>query len=157
MMISGTEYYLRLRRMTQEQLASQAGISKGFLAKILQCTDYSNIRISGLVRISDALGVPVDDLLEMKDEGELDGGHYLPPSRSDNPHNSVAVYRLAKGITYETLGVRLGGLTRQGAQKICKYDHPSAKHISRLASYEHMSPEAFRSLYSSPEEGGMSA
>ena len=93
------------------------------------------------------LNVPIDDLLVPHDETDLDEGGYIPPSRTENLQNCISVYRHTKSLTFRVLGNRLGGISRERARSICASNTPTEKHIQKLAAYEGVSPEVFRTLY----------
>lgn len=150
MTITGTEYYRRLYRMRQRDLAKAAGIDHATIHRILHAANVERMYLHNYVKISDALGVTIDDLLTSHDDSELDGTGYIPPSDNDNPHNPIGAYRREKSLTLKVLGERLGGLTKERVRKICASDHPSPKHIHTLALYEGLSDVEFCIKYSAP-------
>lgn len=58
-------HYRKKKLLSQEQLAQLAGITKDHIAKIERGKN-TNVTINNLVKISEALGIPVTDLLQNK-------------------------------------------------------------------------------------------
>ena len=150
MMITGTEYYRRLYRMRQKDLSRKSGVDHATLHRILHSDNPNTMYLHNYVRLADALGVTIDDLLTPHDERELGGTGYIPLSNSENPCNPIATYRRQKSLTLKILGERLGGITKERVRKLCASDHPSQKHIHTLALYEGLSDVEFCIKYTAP-------
>ena len=59
-------YYRRLKSLTQEELAVKSKISRAQLSHIEAPNEYVNPTVLTLIRISDALGVPLHILVELR-------------------------------------------------------------------------------------------
>ena len=154
MMITGTDFYRRKNQLTRKMLAEQSGLSTSSVARLLQDRNVDGISINHFVKAARILGVSIDALLVAHDDRELDGYGYIPPSRTENHENCIAVYRHKKSLTLSILGDRLGGLTKERARQLCACEQPPEKHIRRLAEYEGMTAADFRIAYSDMDEGG---
>lgn len=77
--------------LTQERLATVAGISKGFLSDVE--TNTRNPSAEYLLRIANALGVTLDYLMKGGDEPAS------PTKRIDFPA-SLAAFAMKKGLTF---------------------------------------------------------
>ena len=146
-MISGTEYYRRLRRMSRLEMAKRMGVSRYVVTRILRERTAENLSLQHLVSAAAVLDVKLDELLIPRDEEELDGGGYIPPSGSGNPRNCIAVYRREKSLSLQSLGQRLGGLSREWARQVCAAEKPSPRYVALLAEREGITSEEFRQKY----------
>ena len=151
-MISGTEYYRRKARLSVLELSRRTGIAATLLRKL--CDDPPMTTSTMIyMRAAAELGVMAMDLLEQHDERELDVGDQAAyPSRSEQMTNCVAVYRRAKGLTYEQLALRLGSPNRECGRRACMTEQAGKKHVRVLAAYEGITPEQFRKMYA-PDKG----
>ena len=152
-MISGTEYHRSKARMSIRRLAERAGVSVAVLQKLCGGEPPLSTPLEKYMRVAEALGVSIADLLRMHDERELDiGDQAAYPSRTEQMTNCVAVYRRAKGLTYEQLALRLGSPNRECGRRACMTAHAGKKHVRVLAAYEGITPEQFRKMYA-PDKG----
>ena len=143
-MITGTEYYRLKARISQNTLAKRAGVGLVTVQRMCWGIQPQTTALSTYMRVAEALGVSVHQLLRDRDESELeDGDHAAYPSRTGSPNNCLAMYRQEHGLSLEQLGQRLGGKTRECVRQACASEHPPKKHIRTLAAYEGVTPEEF--------------
>ena len=152
-MITGTEYYCRLARISKQKLINRTGLSRVVVQDLFSGRKAMKRSALQYMRVAEALDVTIDQLLQRYDESELgDGDRASFPSRTEDLRNCVAVYRRKKGLTYAQLGERLGGKTRACGHEACIGEHPRKKHVKVLAAYEGITPEEFCKLYASDTE-----
>lgn len=143
-MITGTEYCRRKARISQNTLAKRSGVSLVTVRRMCWAVNPETTTLTTYMRVAEALGVSIRQLLQDRDESELeDGDRAAYPSQTDNPNNCLTVYRHEHGLSLEQLGQRLGGKTRECARRACASEHPPKKHIKTLAAYEGVTPEEF--------------
>lgn len=143
-MITGTEYFRLKARISQKALARRAGVGLVTIQRMCWAVNPETAALATYMRVAEALGVSVHQLLRDRDESELeDGDHAVYPSRTGSPNNCLAAYRREHGLSLEQLGQRLGGKTRECARLACASERPPQKHIRTLAAYEGVTPEEF--------------
>lgn len=153
MKISGTEYHRCKARMSMRTLAKRSGVSLPVLNKLCSGEPPMTTSLEKYMRVAEALGVSIADLLRMHDERELGAGdHTFYPSRTDRMTNCVAVYRREKGLSYAQLARLLGSSNRECGRLACTSERAGKKHVRLLAAYEGISPEQFRARYAPGKE-----
>jgi len=106
----------------------------------------SNTR--NLIHVAERLQVTVDQLFEVHSTAELeDGDHPQRLSKHNDPNNCLCNYRTRKGLSYCQLADRMGGISNQRVQHMCKTSRASKAGIERICRYEKMTPEEFVALY----------
>ena len=152
--MNGIEFFRRSRGMSTRELAEKSDLSLPYLRGLIRGKEHDTA-LNIYVRLSDALGVRVDDLLMNFDESELDVGTYNSYEyRTENPDNCIASYRSEKGLSYRELALRMGLTSREAGRIACKHTVPREKHLRALAAYEGISPEEFCRRYSAEDEIG---
>ena len=153
-MINGIEYYRRKRGMSIRALAEKSELSVPYVRSLLHGKGCETA-LRQYMRLSNALGTPIDTLLPNYDENELDVGRYCTyGSQTEDRGNCITVYRHRKGLSYRQLALRMGCATRESGRQACMHAVPKEKHLRALAAYEGISPEEFCRRYSGEDEIG---
>jgi transcriptional regulator with XRE-family HTH domain len=106
------------------------------------------------LRISNALRVPIDELLRTDFPELPDPTHGKKADfKGDNETNIVARYRKAQSLTFSELGVRIGNVSRQAAKMACKRNAALSHHIKLLSIYEGVTPKDLIKKYEASAEG----
>lgn len=148
MLITGVKYHRSKARMSRRELAELAGVTTSILQKMDLCHEVTNITLTFYMRVAEALRVPVEELLKLHDDSELeDGDRTAYPSRTENLQNPVAIYRKHYGLTLAQLGDRLGDKSKEWARQVCADETPQQSPIQALAAYEGITPAEFLLLY----------
>lgn len=146
-MITGMEYYRREHRLNKCDLAKRTGLEVSRLEGLLDIRKIQNIQIAAVMKASSALGVTADELIMSRDESELEDFKRYRVTQNKNPGNCISNYRLEKRYTLEHLGKLMGGMTREGARRVCDLPIPPQKYLQRLAEYEGMTASDFEERY----------
>ena len=146
MMITGLEYYRRKNRLRQKDIASMTGINISEIRRMLSGDNMENMYLGKFVKVSDTLGITVDDLLAFRDDSDLNGSTFIP-DKEEPPANCIDAYRRTKSLRLKVLGERLG-ISKQAVSKLCQMRIPIHKHIQTLADYEGLSTAEFIWRYS---------
>lgn len=153
MTITGTEFYRKKARMTVAELAAMTGVGIGKLHN-MEKAYKPTMCASSFIKVADAFGITVDELLEGYDDSMLRPGDrvtYRRKGASEDPINCIANYRCEENLSYAQLGVILG-VTRERAHGICHADVAPDKHVASLARHEQISVEEFHYRYDLFEE-----
>lgn len=153
--ITGVEYWRCKRQVSRtdiQMLLGGCSISLNNWTKPKQLLNASNVR--NLIRVADRLDVTVDQLFETHSTAELeDGDHLQYESKYNNPYNCLNNYRVGNGLSFQQLANRMGGISPQRVQAMCRYNRQSKAGIKRICQYEKMTPEEFASVYGRTNEG----
>lgn len=145
--MTGLEYHRRIQGVSISALSVSSGISKITIMKMER--DPENVTRDTAIKIADALGVSVDQLLEIHAEEET--VHFSlrtsVQSATSNPDNCLERYRREKHITFQTLAKRCGNTTKEAGRIACRRDSPLLKHIQAVADFEGISVEEFNKKY----------
>ena len=150
--MNGIKYWRLKNRMTLAELSDCADITittVRYLEKKVRDTTTVDI----YVRISDALGVTVDDLLiEYSDDALQDGDRPVSKHGGTKLINCIAMYRKTENLTLQQLAARMGVSSRERARQICNTPMPSRKNLLKLAEYENLSLQEFEVRYAVEEK-----
>ncbi len=145
--MNGIKYFRCKNRMTLSDLDRASGVNISTISKLEKKIEPTT-SLDIYVRIASALSVTLDDLLiDYDDETLQDCDHPTAKRKSKNINNCLEAYRRYENLTFQQLGVRMGGLSRQRAQMICAADLPNRKALELLAQYEGISLEEFEQRY----------
>ena len=152
--MTGLEFYRIKKDLSRNELAEQVGCVTATVALYEKLVQEGKGRSSLWLTFSNALGVPVSELMrtDLPELVDRKNGWLNRPSRTANPDNPIAVYRAAKHLTYGEISEIIGCTTREAGRLACAKTTPSKKHIVALARYEKMSPEEFIRKYRRKEE-----
>lgn len=148
--MNGLRYYRIKRGFSPRELAESANVSRNIIT--VYETPSSSNRSNGetYLRLSDVLGVPIDELLreDFPDEPDTTLGDGIRHSETAVACNPITVYREAQKLSFRALAHRLGRTTRECGRKACARAIPLDEHIQALSTYEGITPEAFIKKYS---------
>ena len=145
--MNGIEFYLRKRRMTARELAKRSGVHKMTISAYVNKTDETDMQVSVLLKFSNVLNVPIDDLVKQYDENELLPGEHSTRQTFIIGDTIMNRFRKAHNLTYEELGAMLSGSTRQNAFNLCKREGISDAMMQRLCKFEGISEGEFLERY----------
>lgn len=152
--MNGVAYYRIKRGLSLATLSEVAGVGIPTMERY-ESTD-GNYRGNGNVylRLSDALGVPIVELIRENypDIPDPTAKRKQLPSRTANPANPITRYREAHQLSFKELAQRLGNTTRESGRKACHRNVPLNEHIEALASYEGITSAEFYIKYKMIEE-----
>ena len=145
--MSGLEYYRRIQGMSLHMLAAASGVAAITISKMEH--DVDSVTAKTAQKLSVALGVSVDQLLEshMEEETEYFTKQASFRSGSGNPNNCLERYRLEKHLPYKTLAERCGNTTTEAGRIACHRETPLSEHIQAVAAYEGMTAAEFMKKY----------
>lgn len=146
--MNAIRYYRLKHQLTQEGLAKKVGVSKGTISKYERAARPSGGRGYNYNAISRFFGVPMNELLESKeDTTHRNQVQTIRESRTENMKNCITVYRHAHGLTFKALASLLDRTSRECARQACERDVPVKEHINTLAAHEGISVEEFIAKY----------
>ena len=149
--MTGIEYWRRKMRLKQSQLSKLAGLATGTVISY-EHSSQDEMQIKTLLRLSDALSVPIDMLAAEYDENELlPGDHHIAPSASLEADNIIARYRKAENLRLTQLAARLGYTSRERARQICVSDTVRKEDVNTLCKFEGIDRKTFYRLYGKEE------
>lgn len=104
------------------------------------------------LRLADALGVTLDELLDDYDPALLkDSDRHAYNGRPKPLRNPIAVYRRDENLSLQQLAKRMGVGTREWARRICGSTEAPPKLLGRLAAFENVTEEEFLHRYAVEE------
>ena len=111
-------------------------------------------RSSLYIAFSDALGVPIQELLrtDMPQLVDRKSGLIVRPGRTANPGNPIAVYRSRHRLTFKEIAVLLGNTTREAGRLACARAEALEEHIVKIAAHEKLTPKEFTKKYRTVKE-----
>lgn len=149
--MNGIRYFRKKNKLAIYELSKLSHVCKPTihsLEEAIQPTTALNIYL----RLADALGVTLDELLDDYEPSLLkDGDRHTDRRNSKLPRNPIASYRMAENLTLQQLANRMGVTSREWARRICDEDFASRKLLSRLASFENMTESEFLRRYAVEE------
>ena len=147
--MNGVAYYRIKRGLSKPELSELANVNLGTIFAYENPENPSRGNGYTYLRLSDALGVPIDELVREDFPDIPDPTTTGKPqfSRTANPENIITRYRDENNLTFAELSKRFGITSREGARKACKAEVANENHISALATYEGITPEEFIRKY----------
>lgn len=145
--ITGLEYYRRKHRWSRFELWRRSGVRRESIEDYEAGASLERCRMHTALRLADALGITVDQLLEIhtQDELEVCDKNYRPSEMHD-PDNVLTVYRKVHNYTIREFG-KILGITGWGASKLCRTPVAKEIYVRKLADLEGMSLEEFYETY----------
>lgn len=146
--MNGLIFYRRKAKLTRDELSALANVSTGTIMRYEEEGWNGQGNGNTYLRIADVLGTTIDELL--RDDLPNLGGtepRYAQRSKTENPNNCLTVYRMKHRLTFDQLGQRIGGVTRERARQVCSSATPSDIHILAASNYEGMSEDEFVMKY----------
>lgn len=146
--ITGTEYFRRLAGLSRRELARLAGVCEPVIHDMCIGRRELKRKLWIYMRVANALGVTVGQLVKHYEGNVLDeGGYGFFPSKRECPKNSIAVYRRRMGLTYEELGRRMGNRSKERARQVCAESMPNRKYVKILAEFEGLTTAEFYRIF----------
>ena len=150
--ITGLEFYRRRQHWSKFELGRQSGIHRDSIAFFEARESLERCRMDKILALADALGVTVDQILEIHTREELGPkDKNFRPSEKHHPENILAIYRKANNYTLSEFGEVLG-ITQWGASKLCRPPVAKEKYVRKLADMEGMTLEEFYDNYRTNKE-----
>lgn len=145
--MNGIGFYRRKKRLALYELSEMSHVYKGTIHRLEEELNPKTT-LSIYLRLADALGVTLDELLKDYDPSLLRAGdRHAYAGGPKPPHNPIAVYRSDENLSLQQLAWRLGVTSREWARRVCNEDTVSPLHLGRLAAYEGISEAEFRQRY----------
>lgn len=145
--MNGIYYWRKKCGLTVKELAELSGLSIVSIQK-LEKQVCKTTTLSAYMKIADALGRTVDQLLDSYDPHTLNAGESRrKSSRKALEGNIIALYCRHEDLSYQQLANRLGVTSRERARQLCRTQDAPEKHVSRLAAYEAIPVEEFIKRY----------
>lgn len=146
--MNAIRYYRLKHQLTQKALANEVGLSVTTISKYERAARPSGGRGYNYNTISRFFGIPMNELLESKEDTTLlNQAQTLRESRTENKKNRITVYRHAHGLTFKALARLLSKSSRECARQACEREVPVKEHIITLADHEEISLEEFIAKY----------
>ena len=148
--MNGVEYFRKKCRLSKRELAQCSGVTEITIRTYERTGVPDNAPVEALVKLSEVLGVTLDELLAEFDHNSLTtNDRKIYRSGISAPENIVNNYRIRHNLRLQELAERLQLGSREGARKACRRKTARKEHIRRLCEVENLSPESFESLYGS--------
>lgn len=145
--MNGIRFWRLKRHMSYAALCKAANCSYGTIRRLEEeIADSTSSAL--LLRLADALGVTLDQLvMDYPADAVSWGDHPVPKRTSDKPLNTVGRYCRHHNLTLTELARLLGKRSKQAAQHTCIKPTLKPEDILPLARREGVSVEDFISRY----------
>lgn len=146
--MNGIRFYRQKNRLAICELSQLAQVSAPVI-RALEKKIQPNTALSIYLRLSDALGVTIDELLDDCDPALLKDGdrHAYATSKAKPACNAIAVYRRDENLSLQQLADRLGVTSREWARRVCDSKSIRPQHLQLLAKYEGVTEDEFLLRY----------
>lgn len=145
--MNGVEFLRRKQRRTRCSLVKLTGITDATIKKMEEETTFDR-PCHFYMRIANALGVTIDELIRDYPESMLEAGdHYVRESKSAHPNNCLAGYKVSNHLNNDQMAVLLGLGGRESARKACEREEPLQIYVERLAQLEGITVKQFVRRY----------
>lgn len=148
------QYHRLCRGFTCSRLAAIIRVNSDTIRRI-ERTDAAKTSIDHMYRISEVLGVTIDQLLRPCTPEETEAVNSMNikcnSSQTVCPTNIAAIYMRRHRLTLAELARRMGLKGRESARQACTHPQPRKKHINALAAHEKISPQEFLKEYQEGE------
>lgn len=145
--MNGIGFYRRKKRLALYELSEMSHVYKGTIHRLEEELNPKTA-LSIYLRLAEALGVTLDELLKEYDPSLLQAGdRHAYAGGPRTLRNPIAVYRSVENLSLQQLARRLGVTSREWARQVCNEDSVSPLHLGRLAAFEGISEAEFRVRY----------
>ena len=144
--MTGFEYFRKKARLTAKKLAQLCGETEAQIYH-MNCGPALETRCRSLVKISEALDMPIDVLLWEFDDAELssgDRGVFLSEKTIES--NPLEIYRRINNLSYEQMAEMLR-MSRQNVHRLGKNSYAREGHLEKLAAHEGITYSKFLKKY----------
>lgn len=148
--MTGFEYFRKKARLTAKKLAQLCGETEAQIYH-MNCGPALETRCRSLVKISEALDMPIDVLLWEFDDSELasgDRGVFLSEKTIES--NPLEIYRRINNLSYEQMAEMLR-MSRQNVHRLGKNSYAREGHLEKLAAHEGITYSKFLKKYKIPD------
>ena len=146
----GIQYFRLKQRLTKRELSKRSGVCCDTIAKYESGeVEPYNTQVKKLLALSDALHVPIDDLVREYDDSLIEAGdHYTFHSEYLHYNNPIATYRRTENLTTQQMADRLG-CSRQNISRACKEGGARVKLINKICAHHNIDTATFYARYGS--------
>lgn len=145
--MTGIRYYRKKNKLAVYELSELSHVSKATIHSLEETINPAT-SLSIYLRLSGALNVTLDELLDDYDPAQLgDGDRHAYGGRQKPARNPIAVYRQDENLSLQQLAGRMGVGSREWARRVCDEKIASSKLLRRLAEYEGVSEDEFLRRY----------
>ena len=149
--MNGIRYFRKKNKLAIYELSELSHVCKPTIHSLEKAIQPTTT-LSTYLRLADALGVTLDELLDDYDPALLkDGDRHTDRRSTRSPRNPIAVYRMTENLTLQQLAKRMGVTSREWARRICDGELASPKLLRRLAAYENVTETEFLRRYAVEE------
>ncbi len=150
--MNGIRFYRQKNRLAICELSQLAQVSAPVI-RSLEKKIQPNTALSIYLRLTDALGITLDELLDDYDPALLKDGdrHAHARTKSKPARNPIAVYRRDENLSLQQLADRLGVTSREWARRVCDSKSVRPQHLQLLAAYEGVTEDEFLLRYAVSE------
>ena len=149
--MNGIRYFRKKNKLAVFELSELSHVSKPTIHNLEESINPATT-LSIYLRLAEALGVTLDELLDDYDPALLkDGDRYPYPAKQKPARNSIAVYRRTENLSLQQLADRMGVSSREWARRVCDEEIASSKLLRRLAAFEGVTEDEFVRIYAVEE------
>lgn len=149
--MNGIRFYRKKNKLAVYELSEMSHVDKVTVHR-LEVKINPTTSLSIYLRLADALGVTLDELLEDHDPVLLrDGDRHAYAGGPKILRNPIAVYRHDENLSLQQLAGRMGVTSREWARRVCAEETASPKLLRRLAAFESISEAEFLRRYAVEE------
>ena len=149
--MNGIRYFRKKNKLAIYELSELSHVCKPTIHSLEKAIQPTTT-LSTYLRLADALGVTLDELLDDYDPALLkDGDRHAYIGRQKPPRNPIAVYRREENLSLQQMADRMGVGSREWARRICDKTIASPKLLRRLAAYENVTEAEFLRRYTVEE------
>ena len=149
--MNGIRFLRKKNKLAVYELSERSQVSAPTIHSLEQAIQPTTA-LSIYLRLAEALGVTLDELLDDYDPALLkDGDRHAYNGRQKPARNPIAVYRMVENLSLQQLAKRMGVTSREWARRICDEDRASTKLLRRLAAFENLTEAEFLRRYAVEE------
>ena len=140
------DYEIKKRRLKYIDVSKATGINASMIRFLAQEGPKPNTGMQQYLKLSDYLGITIDELVKYVDT-VLDDGDRGVYKTSASRRNPLENYRQSKNLSYAQMSARLN-VSRQAVQRAGRRDLNAGSSIIRTAArFERITPEKFMETY----------
>ena len=145
--MNGIRFYRKKNKLAIYELSELSHVCKPTIHSLEEAINPTTA-LTIYLRLADALGVTLDELLDDYDPALLkDGDRHAYCGSAKHPRNPIAVYRREENLSFQQLATRMGVTSREWARRVCEEDTASPKLLRRLAAFENLTEAEFLRRY----------
>ena len=146
--MNGIRFFRQKNKLAIYELSQLAQVSAPTI-RALEKKIQPNTSLTVYLRLSDALAITIDELLDDYDPSLLKAGdrHAYAPAKAKPARNPIAVYRRDENLSLQQLADRLGVTSREWARRVCDNKIARPQHLHLLADFEGVTEDEFLRRY----------